>query len=132
MGDYMQPFSVVAGPFAVTAPTTGGFKIWCFKAERAGTVVTARTSVRTAIGAGTIKAELLNYGTAGTATPGTVFSHGTATAWSASVAAAETIVTAALASGDQLALLIKGDGTLDIVDFACQFDMVYGNPAAAG
>lgn len=132
MASYIEPLSIVCGPMDVANPSTGGFQIACFKAKRALSVVTAYTEARVAVGAGTISVVAINYGTAGTVAAGTIFSHGTATAWTAQVPATETIVTGTVTTGQWVKLLVKGDGTLDLTNFVAQFDVVYGSPAAAG
>ena len=122
-----QSVSIHVG--AVTDAPAGGLKVGFFEAARAIQIVDAYAFVRTAVGAGTIGIDLLD----GAAGAGTVIigSIGTATALVANTPTAFTLTSTScdLDAGDCVLVQVKGDGTLDLVDFQVQLDYVYGGPA---
>lgn len=129
---YMNPQSMTAHVGAVTNPDTTGQKLFFFEFAKAVQIVDAYAFVRTAAGAGTIEVDLLDGGSgSGTAIIGSI---GTATALAANTPTAFTLTAAScdLDAGDCAIVLVKGDGTLDLVDFQVQVDYVYGSPASEG
>lgn len=124
----MNTKSVTLHVGAVTDPSSTGLKVGFFELARAATIVDAYAYVRTAVGAGTISLILLD-GAAGAGTDG-IGTIGTATALSANTPAAFTMgANNALDAGDCVLVQVKGDGTLDLVDFEVQLDYIYGKPA---
>lgn len=131
MGSFpsMNTQSVIISKSELTNPSTGGFKVGFFKFARAGALVDGYCSVRTAIGAGTISVDLLDSGTDGNTGNTTIGSIGTVTALSANQPAAFSAF-GAVDAGDVITIQVKGDGTLDCVDFCVQLDYIYGTPVA--
>ena len=129
----MNPQSVVLHVGAVTDISTAGFKLGNIVFGKAVQIIDAWATVRTAVGAGTITIDLLDGGTvgAGTAIIGSV---GTVSALAANTPVAFTLTAAScdLDATDCAIVMVKGDGTLDLVDFQVQLDYVYGKPAAEG
>ena len=129
---YMNPQSAVLHVGAVTDADDTGLKVGNIEFAKAVQIVDAYATVRTAVGAGTISLSLLDGGSgSGTAVIGTI---GTATALAANTPTAFTLTSTScdLDAGDCAIVLVKGDGTLDLVDFQVQLDYVYGDPAAEG
>ena len=123
----MNQQSVTIHVGAATNPDSSVQKVGLFEFPRAGSVVDAYAFVRTAVGAGTISIYLLDGGSgSGTVIMGSI---GTATALSANTPTAFTLTAANcdLDAGDCVLVQVKGDGTLDLVDFEVQLDYAFGS-----